>query len=311
MNLEALKLFVQSVRRGSFAAVARGLRMDPSSVSRSIAALEDDLGHRLFQRSTRRLSLTEAGDILFHKLEPLLAEFDQVISTLSDLRERPSGHLRIQAPVSFAQLNVTPYLPEFLRRYPDLSLELVYIDPALDLIAERIDLAIRVGPLEDSGLVAQQLLPMVPRVCASPGYLARHGRPERPQDLAHHECLNLVLPGFGDLWKFRDARGVILEVPVKGRLRTSNAIALKQAALADLGIILQAEWIVGPDLHEGTLMDLFPKYDVTAAHFENAIWILYPSRSFLPLKVKLFIEFIREKLQAKLPKGRFDAPIAR
>lgn len=308
MNLENLRLFVQSIRRGSFAAAARDLHLDPSSVSRSIAGLEGDLGHRLFQRSTRRLSLTEAGDILFRKVEPLLAEFDQVASIFSDLRERPSGHLRIQAPVSFAQLNVTPHLPEFLRRYPELSLELVYMDSALDLIAERIDLAIRVGPLEDSGLVAQQLLPMVPRVCASPGYLERHGRPKRPRELEHHECLNLVLPGFADLWKFKDAKGAITEVPVKGRLRTSNAIALKQAALADLGIILQAEWIVGREIREGTLVDLFPKFDITAAHFDNAIWILYPSRAFLPLKVKLFIEFIRGRLQKELPGGRFSSP---
>ncbi|WP_243384549.1 LysR family transcriptional regulator [Geothrix alkalitolerans] len=308
MDLEALDYFIQVVRRGSFAAVARDADLDPSAVSRSIAALEASLGHRLFQRTTRRLALTEAGELLLRRAEPLLAEVQQVSAELTDLKERPAGRLRLQAPVSFAQLNVTPYLPEFLRLHPGLSLELILNDASLDLVAERIDLAIRLGPLADSGLVAQPLLPMVPRVCATPSYLARHGWPRTPEALAHHACLNLVLPGFGDVWKFRDASGRVTEVPVQGPLRTSNAIALKQGAMADLGIILQAEWIVAPELISGALVDLFPHHEVTAAHFGNAAWFLYPSRAFLPLKVRRFMGFLRERLQSALPEGRRPAP---
>ena len=216
--------------------------------------------------------------------------------------------LRIAAPVSFAELNLVPLLPALARRYPDLSFDLVLTDAALDLVEERIDVALRLGPVAPTGLVALRLAPLVSRVCASPAYLERHGRPAAPGELERHSCLLLHMPGFDDRWRFRDREGQVTSVRVRGRLRTSNAIALKQCALAGMGIILQGRWIVGRELRDGTLVDLFPDHEATAASFESpAMWLLYPSRAYLPLKVRVFVRALRAAFAGTPP---WDTPAA-
>jgi len=180
---------------------------------------------------------------------------------------------------SFAQLNLVPLLPELAARYQALAFALVLTDAALDLVEERIDVAVRLGPLADSGLIAQRLAPMVARVCATPAYLARRGRPAAPADLAEHDCLLLAMPGFTDRWRFRDQDGRVADVRVRGQLRTSNAVALKACALGGMGVISQARWIVGRELRDGRLVDLFPEHEVVAAGSESpAMWLLYPTR---------------------------------
>jgi DNA-binding transcriptional LysR family regulator len=302
MDVTTLRTFVDVMRRGSFAAVARDRDVDPSSISRAIARLEDELGLRLFHRTTRRLSPTEAAVVYFDRVESLVEELERARLKAVDSGDRPTGTLRIAAPVSFAQLNLVPLLPELAERYPGLSFDLVLTDAALDLVEERIDVALRLGPLPESGLVAHRLSPLVARVCASPAYLARHGRPETPPDLERHDCLLLNMPEFTDRWRFRDRAGQQTDVRVRGRLRTSNAVALKQCALGGMGVILQARWIVGRELHRGSLIDLFPDHEVTAAAFASpAIWLLYPSRTYLPRKVRVFVDFVRRKFEAAPP----------
>lgn len=309
MNVAILRTFVEVMRRGSFAAVARDRDVDPSSISRSIAALEDELGLRLFQRTTRRLSPTEAGLVYFDRVEPIIAELERARLRAVDVSEGPRGTLRIGAPVSFAQLNIVPLLPELAIHYPDLSFDLRLTDATQDLVEEHIDVAIRMGPLRDSGLIASKLSPMIFKICASPSYIETHGRPQTPQDLEQHKCLLLAMPGFDARWRLRDRGSDVTEVPVQGPLRTSNAIALKQCALAGMGIILQARWIVGRELRDGSLVDLFPNHEVTAANFEApAVWLLYPSRAYLPLKVRVFADFLKEKFKSNPP---WDAPTRR
>ncbi len=306
MDSTTLSTFVEVMRRGSFAAVARDRNVDPSSISRAIAGLEDELGVRLFHRTTRRLSPTGAGVAYFERVEPLVEELERARLTAADNDQRPTGTLRIAAPVSFAQLNLVPLLPELAELYPDLSFDLVLTDAALDLVDERIDVAVRLGPLPDSRLVARRLAPLVARVCASPAYLDRHGRPDAPSALERHNCLLLNMPGFADQWQFRDRDGHITDVRVRGRLCTSNAIALKQCALAGMGVILQARWIVGRELHDGTLVDLFPDHEATAATFASpAIWLLYPTRAYLPLKVQVFVNYLNQKFKGTPP---WDTP---
>ena len=313
MEIAALRTFVEVMRRGSFASVARDHGVDPSSISRAIATLEDELGLRLFQRTTRRLSATEAGLVYFDRVEPIIAELERARLRAVDVSEAPRGTLRIAAPVSFAQLNIVPLLPELAARYPDLSFDLRLTDAALDLVEEHIDVAIRMGPLRESGLVATRLSPMVSKICASPLYIETHGRPQTPQDLEKHKCLLLAMPGFSARWRLRDREGNVTEVPIQGPLRTSNAIALKQCALAGMGIILQARWIIGREIGDGSLVDLFPAHEVTAADFEApAVWLLYPSRAYLPLKVRVFVDFLKEKFQSAPPwDGPWDGPIRR
>lgn len=298
MDTNALAIFVDVARKRSFAAVARDRDVDPATISRAVGSLEQELGLRLFHRTTRTLALTEAGVVYFERVEPLVSELTKAQLAAVDVHEQPRGVLRIACPVSFAELNVTPLLPEFAQRYPELTFELVLTDAIVDLISEHLDVAIRIGPLHDSTLIAHKLSPMIARVCATPDYIRRHGKPQTPRDLATHRCLVLAMPGFTrNSWKFTDSEGRTSDIIVNEALRTSNAVALKQCALAGMGITLQARWMVGKELREGTLIDLFPEYAVTAAFDDAAAWLLYPSRRYVPHKVQVFVEFIRGKFK--------------
>ncbi|MEM1180328.1 MAG: LysR family transcriptional regulator, partial [Acidobacteriota bacterium] len=234
MDLTTLSIFIEVFRRGSFAAVAQARGVAPSSVSRAVSGLERELGIKLFHRTTRRLAPTEAGAQFLDRVESLVDELEGARLWIQDVRDDVQGELRILAPVSFALQNVVPLLPEFAALYPKLRFDLRLTDALLDLVDERIDVAIRLGPLQDSRLISRRLAPMRSVIAASPAYLDAHGRPESPADLVDHECLLLDMPGFSPRWRLRSADGE-LEVPVSGRLRTSNAIALKNCALAGMG----------------------------------------------------------------------------
>lgn len=307
MEIQHLRLFLEVYRRGSFAAVARDHNVDPSSISRTIAALERELGFSLFDRTTRRLAPTEAGEVYFHRVEPLIDDLAQAAELAGGSAKQPQGTLRILAPVSFSQLNIVPLLPEFMAAYPGVRLDLQLTDALLELVENRIDVAVRLGPLDDSSYLCRKLAPMRSRICASPAYLAEHGRPELPEDLTKHACLLLDMPGFGNRWLYRSPNSGGSQtghVDVAGRLKTSNAVTLKQLALAGAGIILQGDWIVGRELLDGRLVDLFPDLEVTASYFDNAVWTLRPARSHEPAKVRVFLDFLHQKFAAGAPWAR-------
>ena len=294
MDLAVLQTFVDVVKRGSFAAVARDRNIDPSSVSRAIAGLEKELGIRLLQRTTRQLSLTEAGRIYFQRIDLLVEEMQQARHAAADMSGQPRGTLRVTTSVAFGLKVIVPVLPEFRALYPELVVDLVLTDRNVDLFAERIDLAIRLGLLTDSTLIAQQLLQTRYYVCASPQYLKRAGYPEEPGDLTDHNCLRFPLPGFRSQWKFRDAEHSISEVPVSGDTIISNAIALQQCAIAGMGVALLPNWLVEDDFKSGALVNVFPDYEVVATEFDTAAWLVYPSRSYIPLKLRVFIDFTKQ-----------------
>ena len=295
-HLETLQTFVDVVRQGSFAAVARSRNLDPSSVSRAIAMLEKELGIRLFQRTTRQLSLTEAGGVYYEQIVPLLAGMDSAIAAAKEVSSQPTGTLRITASVSFGIVCIVPHLPTFEALYPDLSVELLLTDSVLDLVNERIDIAIRLGQMADSTLIAQRLMPTEYFVCASPEYLEREGHPSEPRMLSDRECLCFPLEGFRSRWRFRDSDGEIEEVLVSGRTVISSAIALRDCAVAGMGLSLLPNWIVRSHLSAGKLINVFPNHAVTATTFETAAWFVYPSKKHLPLKVKVLMDFLKEKL---------------
>lgn len=296
MDLSALQLFIEVMNQGSFAAVARDRNVDPSSVSRAIASLERELGIRLFQRTTRKLSPTEAGTAYFERIESLIEEMQQATHIAKDISGQPKGTLRITASVSFGQQCIVPLLPEFQVAYPDLVVDALFTDAVVDLFAERIDLAIRLGLLEDSTLIAQQLMRTHYRVCASEQYLQRRGHPSHPHDIQHHDCLLFPLSGFRTKWTFRSSDGETCTVPVGGRTIISNAIALQQCAIAGMGLSLLPNWLIDSDLQKGNLIDIFPNYEVTATDFNTAAWLVYPSRTYVPLKVRVFIEFLKTSM---------------
>lgn len=295
MDLALLTIFVEVMRKRSFTAVANDRNVDPGTISRSIAALERELQLRLFNRTTRAVTPTEAGRIYFERIAPLVEELVRAQQAAADISQRPRGVLRIACPVSFATLNLTPLLPIFAQQFPELSYELVLTDEPLDLITEQLDVAIRIGPLADSTLIAHKLCPLIARVCATPAYLRHYGRPETPAALAQHRCLLLDLPGFSrNTWTFIDAEDQKTEVVVTAVLRSSNALVLKQCGLAGMGVMVQARWMVGSELRTEELIDLFPAYTVTAALDDAAAWLVYPSRSYVPQKVKVFVDFLRQ-----------------
>ena len=299
MESEALQIFVEVVRRGSFAAVARDRNVDPSSVSRVVAALEEELGTRLIQRSTRRMALTEAGNIYFNRVEALVGELDHARDEALAVSACPVGTLRLTASVAFGNQCLLPLLPAFRAQYPALKLELLLTDTNLDLVSDRVDLAIRLGASLDTSLVGVKLFNTHYHVCASPEYLAQGQALRVPEDISLHPCLLFALPEFRTRWLFRDSTGSISAVPIKGEVVISNALALRTCALAGMGPALLANWLIGEDLAAGKLVNPFPNHHVTATDFDTAAWLLYPSRSFLPNKVRVMIDFLKQQFANK------------
>jgi DNA-binding transcriptional LysR family regulator len=300
MDISVLQIFVEVMRQGSFAAVARKHNIDPSSVSRTIASLEEEIGVRLFQRTTRKLSPTEAGIIYFQRVEPLVEEMQQAIAEATDFSGQAKGSLRVTASVTFGLKCIVPILPNFGAMYPDLTVDLLLTDATIDLFAERIDLAIRLGILPDSTLIAQRLMPTNYVVCASPEYLQRWGTPAIPKDIEEHNCLLFPLAGFRTRWVFRNKEGDIKEVSVHGRTIISNALALQQCAIAGMGLVLLPYWLIYEDLVAGNLVNLFPDYEVTATEFNTAAWFVYPSRTYVPLKVQVFMDFLKQSVGERI-----------
>ncbi len=296
MNIGALKQALQVARLGSFAAVARAGDVDPSLVSRATASLEAELGFQLFQRSTRRLTLTEAGALYLDRVEAIIDELDAAREAAMSIHAGPRGLLRLTASASFGEICLSPAVPGFRAAYPDLRLELIFTDRNVDLVAEQIDLAIRLAPAIEGDLVCTKLFDTRYRVCASPDYITRMPALNAPSDLQAHDALLFALPGYRRRWLFRDGRGRTQDVLVNGGIITSNAMTLRQGMLNGLGPALLADWLIDADLKAGRCVDLFPHHEVTATSFETAAWLVYPSRRFLPNKVRCMIDFLRHRL---------------
>jgi DNA-binding transcriptional LysR family regulator len=299
MDIETLRTFVRVARRGSFAVVARDCGTDPSSISRAIASLEEELQVRLLQRSTRSMTLTEAGAKYLARVEPLLEELDQAREDALITGGKPIGTIRLTASVAFGQKCIAPLLPKLREAFPSLGIDLVLTDANLDLVSDSIDLAVRLGPSRDSALIGVKLADTRYRVCASPAYLARargEGRDlKTPADLASHRCLLLDLPDYRSRWLFRDASGAVSEIVVDGDVTISSPLVLLTCAVNGMGPALLADWTARDELASGALVELFADYAVTATDFETAAWLLYPSRSYLPRKVRVVIDFLRQE----------------
>lgn len=301
MDTDDLSLLAEVARLGSFAAAAGARGTDPSSVSRAIAALEARLGARLFQRTTRRLSLTEAGEVALARAATLLEEEARLRAEVSAAGGRGAaavtGRLRLSASVSFGQECIVPLLPAFRARHPGISVEGIFTDRIVDLVAERIDLAIRLAPEVEGDLIVSRLMPTRYRVVAAPGYAAAHPSVSVPADLAAHRLLLFDLRPFRTRWLFRRGPGGdVTEVPVSGDIVMSTAIALRAAALSGLGPALLPGWLVDGDVAAGRLLRLLPDWEAAATTFDTAAFLVYPSRSYLPEKVRAMIDFLRERL---------------
>jgi len=296
MDTKSLQIVVLTERLGSFAAAARALDIDPSSVSRTVAAVEAELRLRLFQRTTRRLTTTEAGESYIRRITPLVEELDRAGEEAGAKRGTPTGTLRLTASVAFAQESIVPHLGQFLELYPKLDIDLIPSDANIDLLSEGIDLAIRLSAAPKGDLISTRLCATRYCIVAAPDYVETAPPLKVPEDLSRHNCLRFNLPQYRDSWLFRTKDGASFDVPVSGRVTVTNALALRQAARDGLGPALLPDWLVNRDIAAGTLIDLFPDHDCTATTFDTAAWALYPSRSYLPRKVRVAIDFLKKSL---------------
>jgi DNA-binding transcriptional LysR family regulator len=231
------------------------------------------------------------------RVEPLLEELDQAKDDVLVTSAQPIGTIRVTASVSFGQKCIAPLLPRLREEFPDLGIELVLTDANLDLVSEGIDLAVRLGPSPDSTLIGVKLVDTKYRVCASPTYLANARQQKRslkiPADLSAHRCLLLNLPDYRSRWLFRNSDGALNEVAVDGDVLISSPLVLLTCAVNGMGPALLADWMIKDELASGALVELLPEYEVTATDFETAAWVLYPSRTYLPRKVRVMIDFLR------------------
>ncbi|SHH36288.1 LysR family transcriptional regulator [Marivita hallyeonensis] len=296
MDVDALKTAALVAQHGSFTAAARVIDVDASTVSRTVASVENKIGLRLFQRNARSLTLTEEGAAYLSRVGPLLLELDHAADEARQLRELPSGTLRMTASVAFAYEVIVPHLAAFRDLYPKIIVELLPTDATVDILAEKIDLAIRLASAPEGDVISTKLMSTRYRVCASPDYLDRTGAIDHPTDLQTHDCLRFALPEFRSTWKFRRGTDDIA-VPVGGTLLISNALGLRRAARDGLGPVLLGDWLVKDDLAQGRLVDLFPDWECSATTFDTGAWALYPSREFLPRKVRAMIDFLKPRLR--------------
>jgi DNA-binding transcriptional LysR family regulator len=287
-NMEA---FVRVAETKSFSEAARRLRSSKSLVSRQVAALEAELGVRLFHRTTRSLSLTEEGRGYHAQVARILNEIEEANLSVSKSQAAPRGRLRVSAPMSFGILHIGPAIRDFLARYPEVELDLSLNDRYVDVVDEGFDLAIRVGRLSDSSLIARKLGQYRMMLCASPAYLKQQGTPHDPDDLKTHRCLCYSTNSLVPEWQFVSKEGKPWAVQINGPLHANNGDVLRAAALQGLGIVYLPSFIVGPDVQASTLASLLPEFVPT----DTAIHAVYPHSRHLSPKVRAFINFLAER----------------
>lgn len=291
--MHSMAVFRRVVEAKSFSAVARETNMSQSTVSKHIAALEERLGTKLLNRSTRSIKLTEAGKEYYHHCIRILNDFHEAEASVGKGKIKPTGTLRISTSAAFGRICILPYLDEFFIAYPDINVDLQFTDDYIDLVKAGIDLAIRIGPLEDSTLIARKIGSSPRVVVASPEYLVKHGRPKKPADLVKHECLFYSLQKTPDLWYFNSTQQGEESVHVSGRFKASSPDAICDATAQGLGVSIVYEWYAREYISKGRLKVILPEYKLTAYD----IHAVYPERKFVPQKVKRMIEFLAEKVK--------------
>jgi DNA-binding transcriptional LysR family regulator len=282
-----LEIFARVARTGNMSAAGREMGLSPAVVSKRVSLLEERLGTRLFQRTTRQLTLTETGEGYFKRVVDILSLIAEAEDFVSRRNTKPRGVLKVTAPTAFSRLHIAPYLPRFLAKYPEIELDFHLTDSYVDIIREGFDLAVRIGELRDSSLVQRKLAADRRVICASPKYIETFGAPSSLAELDFHNCLSA---GAQDFWRLQGPDGQH-QLKVKGNIRSNSLEFVREALLAGLGIGLRSTWDIGPELESGALKVLLPQYtgaDTVAIH------AVYPCRDFMPEKVNVFIEFLSE-----------------
>lgn len=301
-RLGDMAAFVKVVEAKTFTAAAERLGWSKSVVSRRLSELEERLGVRLLNRSTRRLSLTEAGQAYYDRCVRILADVEETEDAVASLHTEPRGLLRVNAPMTFGIRHLAPAITAFMDRFPLVDIDLVLNDRFVDLIDEGYDLALRIGTLADSTLVARRLAVCRRVVCAAPGYLAAREPLQQPADLAAHACLVYTNSSAPDLWRFTGPDGAETPVRVKGRLRVNNGDVLRECAAAGLGIVQLPSFIVAEALADGTLEAVLCDYRLR----DTAVHAVFPHNRYLSTKVRAFVDFLAGRFG---PDPYWDEPL--
>ncbi len=282
-----LDIFARVARTGNMSAAGREMGLSPAVISKRISVLEERLGARLFQRTTRQLTLTETGEGYFKRVVDILSLIEEAEDFVSRRNTKPRGLLKMTAPTTFSRLHIAPYLPEFLVRYPDIELDMHLTDNFVDIIRDGFDLAIRIGELQDSSLVARKLAADNRVICAAPSYLEKNGTPKSLADLESH---NILTAGAQDIWRLDGPEGP-RQIRGKGNIRSNSAEFVRQALVSGLGVSLRSTWDIGNELMNGDLKIVLPQYRGASS---VAIYAVYPCREFMPAKVSACIDYLSE-----------------
>jgi len=290
MNLlNGMQLFVKSVETGNFSKLGRQIHMAPSSISRQISALEDKLGVRLLQRSTRNISLTEAGQIYYQRASKILIDIEQAQYAVTQLQANPEGSLRLNVAVPFGEMHIVPLIPKFLEKYPNVKIDLTLEDRTVDLVEERVDLSIRIGRLDDSSLVARKLAANRYVICASKTYFETSGIPHTPEDLSKHNC---IIFKHANIWHLNQGAS-LHRIPISGNFQANTGGALFSAAKSGIGIAMLPTWLVGRAIQESKLQQVLSDYEpVLANMIDSAVYAIYPASFYLPPKVRVFLDYL-------------------
>lgn len=288
-----MKMYAAVVDGGSFAAAAGKLGVSRAMVSKQVQKLEEHLGTRLLNRTTRRISLTETGREFHERSVQILADVEDAEQGAARLTRTARGLLRVTIPLAYGQHRLAAIVGDYALAYPQVKLDIALSDRKLDLVEDGFDLAIRIGALPPSDLVARKIGSERSVVCATPAYLARHGAPQLPSDLAGHACLGYTLTGSGTEWRLENTGdGAIATIAVNGPIKADNGDILRLAALRDAGLIFQPRFIVASDLAAGRLVPVLPQWQSG----ELGVHAVYPSRKHLSAKVRTFIDYLAERL---------------
>jgi DNA-binding transcriptional LysR family regulator len=280
-----LEIFARVARTGNMSAAGREMGLSPAVVSKRISQLEERIGARLFQRTTRHLMLTETGAGYFKRVVDILGLCEEAEDFISRRNTKPRGLLKVTVPTAFGRLHIAPHLDHFLRRFPEIELDVHVSDTFVDIIREGFDLAIRIGDLQDSSLVARRIAPDTRVICAAPSYLEEHGEPSSLADLDAHSCL---LVDSTEVWRLDGPQGETQLRP-RSRIRSNSAEFVRELVLSGVGLGVLSVWDVGVALREGRLRMVLPMYRGSA---NGAVYAVYPSREFMPAKLDVLIDFL-------------------
>lgn len=295
-SLHGIHAFASVVENGSFTAAARLLGQTKSAISKQVAGLEERLGARLLNRTTRRMSPTEVGHAFYERCRRIITELEEAERAVTELHTEPRGTLRINGPMSFGIRHLAAATADFMTLHPDLSVDMNLNDRLVDVVEEGYDVAIRITRLPDSSLIARKLAPFRRAICASPAYWDKHGRPEKPEDLRHHRCLHYTYLVSGNEWTFIGPEGRST-VRVASQFRANNGDALLSAARKGLGVLNTPTFIAHDDLQSGRLEPVLPSY----SDLDTNIYAIYPHNRHLSAKVRLFVDFLVARYSPEPP----------